>query len=138
MPKDNLIAWLREKGELYQRIGQHDYRERMVEAADEIARLKGEVETWKIVKDDMIAVAVKLGEKCDAKDALIEEMVEGLRPFAKRADGYESFDGQHDFPDDFEVLDGFGTVLPAITVGHFRNIRTLIAKATEPDTGEAS
>jgi hypothetical protein len=41
---DKLEAWLREKGELYQRIGQQDYRDRMIEAADEITRLNAEVE----------------------------------------------------------------------------------------------
>lgn len=80
-----------------------------------------------MAREDLERIDAALSTPAPNPDPLVGELVAALEPFAKRADGYESESGQHDFADDHVVLDGFGTVLPEITVEHFRNARTALA-----------
>jgi hypothetical protein len=123
MPKDNLIERLREGCDIE---GEGDFRlpSLLREAADEIARLKGEnerlkqyIETYRAATKEGVAGILSRNQ------ALIEEMVEGLRPFAR-----DSWRWTSATPDSHLIL-GTGEA----TVGDFRRARTLIAKATKPD-----
>jgi hypothetical protein len=53
------------------------------------------------------------------------DAVEALEKIAKHLDGFWSVDGQHDYPDHHVLLAGFGTAMPAITVGDFRALTRL-------------
>lgn len=77
------------------------------------------------------AICDEAADRIATQQEAIDELVEALRPFAKRADGYESHDGQHDFDEDFVVIEGFGSALPEITVAHYRELRALLSKHGE-------
>jgi chromosome segregation ATPase len=156
MPKDNLIERDRWNQMSWQERYEHEaasHQQTMrsdIDAvkslADEIARLKGENADLQDDKAALLADIDRRARRITDQQALIEEMVEGLRPFEAAADAYTAVmqnfvvtggtSAERRFSEgerEETAMEAAFDVLHELSFDDLHRRRTLIAKATEPD-----
>jgi hypothetical protein len=82
--------------------------------------------------EEVYSILSESDKELSATRALLTEAVKALEPFARHADAYHSFDGQHDFLDTDKITLGAFK----IEVGDLRRARATLSKIKAGAAGQ--